>query len=143
MDNTKLQLEKFGYELKTRRESLGYSIRKLEELSGVSKTLISQLENSLRDRFPKRTTVKLLNDALKFKYNELLFLADIFFEPVYQTEAENLKWQDKLREFLATETPLDTDSVHKAISFAENILIVQKIHEEGLAEKYPELQDLL
>ncbi|MEI8390776.1 MAG: helix-turn-helix transcriptional regulator [bacterium] len=138
------QLIKFGHAVKKRREALGYSVRKLEENSGISKTLISQVENCLRESFPKKTTIKLLNDALKFKNNELLILADVLASSKDESrnkDDQNQNWQEKLQTFLAVNTELNVGNIQKAISFTESLIIIQNITDNEFGDKFPALRE--
>lgn len=51
------------------RTAKGYSVRKLEEKSGVSKTAINNIENNLRS--PTLETLKMLADALGCRIEDL------------------------------------------------------------------------
>ncbi len=139
------QLKKLATFIKRRREALGYSVRELEKNSGVSKALISKIENCQISNFPKDITLKLLNKGLKCKQNELLILANIFSSDHKKelTEKKDLNWQEKLREFLAIETDLNSCSIDQIILFSERVLLFQKITDSELGEKYPELKALL
>ena len=141
MNDNKEQLTKLAGVIKRRREALGYSLRDLEKISKVSKSLISKIENIQIISLPKEVTLKLLNDALKFENNELLELANIFFLTEKNIFAPTKNWSDKLRELLATETVLNSKNIDITIAYIQGLLIFQEIIDEKLTEKYPELKD--
>lgn len=119
------QLIKFGIVLKSRRQALKLSLRKVEKLSNVSAALITKLENGKMANFPKAITIKQLSDALKFN-DELFILADILFEPKQVKESEN-SFENNLRELLATKTTLNSENITQVLYFISGLEKLQKI----------------
>ncbi|PWK13113.1 helix-turn-helix domain-containing protein [Tumebacillus permanentifrigoris] len=72
-----------GEFLKTRREVLGLSTRKVEEMCGVSDTFISLLENG--KRAPSPETLKKLSGPYQVSYYELLQYGDFLPEHAWLT----------------------------------------------------------
>lgn len=64
------KLKDLGQYLKKIRDERGFSLRKLEEISGVSNAYISQIENGKRTPSPK--VLKKLSGPLKLDYNDLM-----------------------------------------------------------------------
>lgn len=125
----KTQLTKFGYTISNRRKALGYTMRELAEISGISPALIAKLENGTMPNFPKPLTIKKISDALKFD-GELFFLADIFFK--YKDDDANYNEtppEQQLREFLATKTKLNHKNVEQALYFISGLEKLQEIDE--------------
>lgn len=65
------KVKEFGEYLKNKRKEKGLSIRKLEELSGVSNAYLSQLENGKRG-MPSPEIIKKINGPLGVEYDELM-----------------------------------------------------------------------
>jgi transcriptional regulator with XRE-family HTH domain len=72
-----------GEFLKSRREALGLSTRKVEEMCGVSDTFISLLENG--KRAPSPETLRKLSRPYQVSYYELLQYGDFLPEQAWLT----------------------------------------------------------
>jgi len=128
MENTKqVQLEKFGYALKNRRQTLNMSIRDLAKKSGVSAALICKLENGQMQNFPKSITIQLLSKALKYERGELFKLAQILFNYNENNELPTQDKEAKIREFLANETELNAENAQTIITFIKAFEKLQKV----------------
>ncbi|WP_050900623.1 endonuclease NucS domain-containing protein [Paenibacillus elgii] len=70
----KADINKFGLELRKIRMSLGLTVRDLQNLSGVSHSYITQIENGKRNT-PTPDIIRELAEALRVPYNDLLILS--------------------------------------------------------------------
>lgn len=67
-----MRITRFGQYLKELREGKGLSTHKLAELSGVSQSYISHVENGRKKKTPSPEILKKLADALEVQYMELM-----------------------------------------------------------------------
>lgn len=125
MQPKKVQLEKFGIILKSRRNALDLTMREVSELSGVSPALIAKLENGTMPNFPKPLTIKQLSNALKFE-GELFELADIL-DQYTEKEIGEKTFEQELRELLATKTKLDPKNIEQTLYFISGLEKLQEI----------------
>ncbi len=138
--SNKDKVSNLGLIMKKRREALNKSIRDIEQESGVSKTLISQLENGLRDNVPKLSTLKKIEKALLYKKCELQKVAGVI-ENKEESSDVNPNWQDDLRIFLAIDLGMNAANIQRSIHYIQGLRLVQEVEEGQLGERFPELKD--
>jgi SOS-response transcriptional repressor LexA len=85
--------KKFGEKLRELRQTKGFKIRELENLSGVSNAYLSQLENGKRGK-PSPEIIKKLAPHLGVTYTELMRMAGYITEDLNDEALELLKLED-------------------------------------------------
>lgn len=82
-----MQPKKFGEYLRSLRNRKGLTMRQLEDLSGISRSYISQIENGKRD-IPSLDVIKSIHEHLDVTYEHLLQ------EAGYSVDTEYLSFPD-------------------------------------------------
>ncbi|MEH7250302.1 helix-turn-helix transcriptional regulator [Neobacillus niacini] len=78
-----MSTKEFGQFLRQLRKEKELTVRKLAELSNVSQSYITNLENNKRG-VPSYDVLKKLSEALELRYSELLYRAGYFTEEEYE-----------------------------------------------------------
>lgn len=134
------RLLNLGLIMKKKREALGKSIRDIEQESGISKTLISQLENGLRDNTPKSSTLKKIEKALLYENSELHKIVGLI-EGKDESPIHNPGWQDDLRIFLATNLSMSAINIQRSMHYIQGLRLIQEIEEGEIGKQLPELRE--
>jgi len=83
-------MDKIGSHIREVRVSQDISVRKLAEMTGISHSYISQIENNKRKK-PKKYVIKTLCDALGIDYFDLMIEVGYFSKEEAQDRREVLK----------------------------------------------------
>lgn len=135
-------LKKIGIIIRDRRQVLGLTNAQLASISGVSPTLISQLETFKRKSIPKVDTLNALSKALKIGDNNLIKIAGYIIDKS-ELEIDDIDdWQEKLSLFLAS-IGLNADNISKSVSYIKELMLFQDIKSGDLGKKVPELKEIL
>lgn len=107
-----MNVKEFGKYLKEMRKNASISTHKLAEISGVSQSYISHLENGRKSKAPSPEILKKLADAYKCPYIHLLAKAGYLNSTELNILITKAEWADyysiktaKLNEFLQVRVP--------------------------------------
>ena len=90
-------LRKIGLLIETQRSLLNLSIKQVAEASGVSETLICQLENNKRNNIPKIGTLNAISKAIELSEGELQRVAG--YAPLNEYEKQGIIAERKEKEW--------------------------------------------
>lgn len=111
----------FGKLLKSLREKNGLSTHRLAELTGVSQSYISHLENGRKKNVPSPEILKKLSEALGVSYFDLMALAGYYSEDDLLEPIEDIQ-----RELPKRISPLTRKIVKRPAGVVDIIEILEK-----------------
>ena len=121
------KIKKIGEYIQNRRKALNLSIRDLSKISGVSKSLISELEIGNKKSIPKLKTLLSLDKALKSTKYNLCVMAD-YVNADFAEKNKAIKgneptaaWQEKIEKILKEELKLSDLAIKEALKTLKSI----------------------
>lgn len=133
--NNRSVSNKFGSLIKHQRELKGYSLKEMEQITGVSATYICRLESGER-KAPSVPILQILADTLGIEVSELLDVSTIKDNSEVKSLTELLLTND----FSVNDTIFEKRQKELLISILEKITIVEWSEETKIQDSFEILQ---
>ena len=109
-------MKSLGKTLKEKRESIGFTLREVEDTTGVSNAYLSQLEND-KIKKPSANILYKLSNLYKLQLNELLIEAGVIEAPDEDSVKSRNLWLDKIAFYEDKLSEEDRSEVLRYIKF--------------------------
>ena len=114
--NDVILMKSLGKTLKEKRESIGFTLREVEDTTGVSNAYLSQLEND-KIKKPSANILYKLSNLYKLQLNELLIEAGVIEAPDEDSVKSRNLWLDKIAFYEDKLSEEDRSEVLRYIKF--------------------------
>lgn len=109
-------MKSLGKTLKEKRESIGFTLRQVEDSTGISNAYLSQLEND-KIKKPSANFLYKLASLYKLQLNELLIEAGVIEAPSEESIRARNDWMDKIAFYEDKLSEEDRNEVLRYIKF--------------------------
>ncbi len=109
-------MKSLGKTLKEKRESIGFTLREVEDTTGISNAYLSQLEND-KIKKPSANFLYKLSNLYKLQLNELLIEAGVIEAPDEDSIQSRNQWLDKIAFYEDKLSEEDRNEVLRYIKF--------------------------
>ncbi len=109
-------MKSLGKTLKVKRESIGFTLRQVEDTTGISNAYLSQLEND-KIKKPSANFLYKLANLYKLQLNELLIEAGVIEAPTKESIQSRNDWMDKIAFYEDKLSKEDREEVLRYIKF--------------------------